>query len=485
MKAQYEVIVVGSGTGGAAIAKFLGERGIDVALLEKGTFAQLHKICGDATLQYHFDEVSRIDPKNVITPPSGSEVYQEIQGYRFYSPDLNYFHMPNKRTGWVIARDKFGARLRQEAEAAGAHLFEEVTVLHPLFNKEQDQVLGVTIRTKDKQTKNIRAHIVVDASGMAGVIRKHIDAQKAQWDSVIQHYDIAAAYREIVQFDNPINDSNDVRFYFDSECCPGGYFWIFPQSSTTANVGLGIEPRRMAGGPKAAYQMWKEREATLFNGSEQVIHKGGATVSLRRPMDTLVYNGTVLIGDAGACVRATDGGGLGLSLTSASYAAGPIEEAIRTGDYSREGPLWSYNVQFMRNLGAREGPMAIIKNLLSQTTNKTFNTLLDKKILTADDLDSGSQKGSIHLGIGEIGKRLWRGRTELPFFIKLGWTTRRMRQAKTLYQTYPDNWADFLQWKKQIVRVFRDKKRAIAYYRKTNQQQRRTGSDPPRRQKRT
>ena len=469
LKNQYQIIVVGGGTGGAATAKFLAQRGLEVALFEKKKFSQLHKICGDMTAKHHFEEISRIDPQNVIAPPHGEEVYNSIAGLQFFSPAMQKFPISSNQESWIINREKFGQRLLKEANAAGARLWDEINVLEPLLNASGDQVTGLRIKTKDRKIQEIGANIVVDASGMASVIRKHIPDQKAQWESIIPHYDLVAGYREIVQFEKAIPEYKKVRFYLDSKIAPGGYFWLFPRDAYTANVGLGIEPRRIKSGPKAAYQEWKKREPTLFNGKEKILHRGGATVSLRRPMDTLVYNGLVLIGDAGACVRATDGGGIGFSLLSASYAADPIEKAIIKADFNREGPLWEYNINFMRNLGAQEGPLAMLKVLVANASDKELITILDKGVITPMDINKLNNGIPMNIGLSGLMKRIWGARTIFPFLLRLSRTVRSMQKAKRLYRNYPENWQDFLLWKKQIARLFQDEKRAIDYYRKTQQ----------------
>lgn len=469
MKNNYDVIVVGGGTGGAVMSKFLAKRGIDVALFEKSKFSELHKICGDAISGWHFDKVSRIDSKNSVDSPKGDEFYNYIKGYSFYSPTLEKFQIPTDRDEWIIARDKFGARLVREAADAGVQLFEEVTVLKPLLDGTGDNIVGLQVKLNDNQIKDISSKIVVDASGMAGIIRRQIDENKAKWDKVIRHYDLAVAHRELVQFDTPIEDPENIRFYFDAEKCPGGYFWIFPQGEYSANVGLAIEPRRVEGGPKVAYRDWEKREPELFNGNHKILHKGGATVPLRRPMDSLVYGGLVLIGDAGACVKSTDGGGIGLSMTSASHAAGPIEKALEMGNYSREGPLWDYNVNFMRDLGAKEAPLAIAKVIIAKASNKEWITMLGNGVVTPDDLYNLIKGDPLEMGFKTKLTRTWKGKAILPYLIKLLGVIKRMDKAKEMYLNYPDNWQDFLEWKKTIVELFKDEQRAIEYYTETNQ----------------
>ena len=470
IKNTYDALIVGGGTGGAAMSKFLAQRGLSVAIVEKAAENNVHKICGDATSKVHFERVTSLDPdkKNKVDPPNqvGDEIHQITKGFTFYTPDGNEHKIPNEGDGWIIARDKFTWRLLNEARDAGVEYYEETTVRKPLI--KQDQIVGINLKTKEKEIKDVRAKIVVDASGMAAIIRRQLDEEKTGMEKIIKHYDLASAHRELVQFAEPdtIPDPEYIRMYFDLKNCPGGYFWIFPRGSGSANVGLGVEPRRYEGGPRKAYSWWINHLHDLFKDST-VIHKGGATVPLRRPIDTLVYNGIVLIGDAGSCVKATDGGGIGLSLISASQAVRPIMDAIEADNLTRDGPLWDYNTGFMKTTGLQEAPLAISKAYITTATNNVLNTLFEKNVVTAQDLYDLNSGQNISMGLKTVLKRVWRGRGILPFLLGLNGTMKRMDKARDLYANYPDSWKDLPAWRKQIAVVYQDEKRAAKFYAET------------------
>ncbi|MHA2362907.1 MAG: geranylgeranyl reductase family protein [Candidatus Hodarchaeales archaeon] len=469
IKSKYDVLIVGGGTGGATIGKFLTQRGLDVVILEKSKEKDLHKICGDATSEIHFKRVNSLDPdkKNKIDLPKvGDEIHQVVKGYTFYSPNGNNYKITSDGDSWIIAREKFTLRLLEEARNSGVDFYDRTTVRKPLV--EKNQVVGVNLRTKNKELKDIRAKVVVDASGMAGIIRRNLDENKTRMDKIIKHYDLASAYRELVQFaeDNPISNPEYIRMYFDTTNCPGGYFWIFPRSSYSANVGLGIEPRRLKGGPKKSYYWWINQLPEIFRDTK-VLHSGGATVPLRRPIDVLVYNGLALIGDAGACVKATDGGGIGLSMISASIATKPIIQAIEEDNLKREGPLWNYNIGYMRSMGMKEAPLAIGKSYIVTATNFILNTLFEKEVIDAQDLYNLNAGNTIDMSLKTKIKRGWRGRSILRFLLGLSSTMKRMNKAQKMYENYPDNWKDFLIWREKISELYQDEKRATQFYEET------------------
>jgi geranylgeranyl reductase family protein len=478
LKSNYDVIVVGSGTGGAAASKFLAQRGLSTLMLDRQKAGQIHKICGDATSAIHFKRVTERDPdgiNKIATPGESGELHQVMKGFSFFTPKGDRYDIPADGDGWIIARDKFTARLINEAIEKGVEYFDNTTVRKPIV--ENDTVKGVNVRTKEGEIKDIRAKVVVDASGMAGIIRRQLDENKAQWDSLIRHYDLAAAFRELIVFkDYKFERPDHIELYFDTDNCPGGYFWIFPRGDDSANVGIGLEPRKYEGGPRAAYDWWIKHLNHIFGGKYDVIHKGGWNVPLRRPMDSLVYNGVVLIGDAGSCVKATDGGGIGLSLISGSQCANPIARAIEEDNFSTHGPLWDYNVRFMRETGAHEAPLALAKSQIVKATNKELNTIFDNEVITAKDLYNLNSGLPITGGLVTNLKRAWRGRSILPFLKGLQSTMGKMKVVKNMYLNYPETPEELKIWRAKIVKLFDDHNRAEKYYTETGKRPAKTTS---------
>jgi hypothetical protein len=329
----------------------------------------------------------------------------------------------------------------------------------------------MNMRTSEGELKDVSAKIVVDASGMAGIVRRQLDEQKAQWEALIRHYDLAAAFRELIEFkDYAFEKPDHIELYFDTDNCPGGYFWVFPRGTNSANVGIGIEPRKYEGGPRKAYDWWINHLNHMFGGKYDVIHKGGWNVPLRRPMDSLTWNGVVLIGDAGSCVKATDGGGIGLSMISASQAVNPIVRALEEDNVTTKGPLWDYNVNFMRLTGAHEAPLALGKTEIVKATNKELNLIFDKEVISAQDLYNLNAGRPITSGISVTLKRAWRGKTILPFLMNINKTMKQMKTVKNLYLNYPENPEDLKQWRQKIAILFKDKARAKKYYEETGKE---------------
>ncbi|MFX0113299.1 MAG: geranylgeranyl reductase family protein [Candidatus Hodarchaeota archaeon] len=455
MSKKYDVIVVGAQTGGSAAGLVLAKMGLKVALLDSKNYEKIgEKVCGDATSPHHFERIKK-DYGISIDPPRGEEIRQEVEGFYFITPDRNTKLRLDLPGGYIIDRFAFVRRLFKSAEDAGCEILHSTRVRKPII--ENDAVTGVEVR-QEGNIAVLSAKVVVDASGINAAIRRELDPEKTFMDQTIQGRDMCYCYREIRDLKHEIDEPGMMRLFFDQELCPGGYYWAFPAGPTKVNAGLGVE---VTGSQPSAKQQFVEhvlKGDKEFSGVDfresTLVHGGGARVPLRRPIDTLVWNGLCLVGDAGSIVKPTDGGGIGLSVISAAMTAQPISDAIEQGDISRLGPLWKYNVAVMKNIGAVNAPLAILKLIVTQATNKQINEVLGKGLLTAEDLVSANSGKGLSIGQFEKIKRVLRGRKVLRLVLKLRSGLKSYNKAEKLYQSYPEDFESFLEWRKKIVKLY-------------------------------
>jgi flavin-dependent dehydrogenase len=155
LKNNFDVIVVGAGTGGSTAARFAAEKGLKVCLIDRKEKNKIgDKICGDAVGTDVFDFLS-------IKHPKGEELSCRIKGAKLYSPDLKKCIdlTDSKQAGYIVNRIEFGQRLLNEALDAGVEQFMDKTmVLDLLYNK--NFVAGVKVsKSKAKKWREIRFKI--------------------------------------------------------------------------------------------------------------------------------------------------------------------------------------------------------------------------------------------------------------------------------------------------------------------------------------
>ncbi|MFX0095118.1 MAG: NAD(P)/FAD-dependent oxidoreductase, partial [Candidatus Hodarchaeota archaeon] len=202
---NFDVVVVGAGTGGCATAIALAQKGIKVALVDRKKKEDIgKKVCGDATSYSYFDRMAKEGCK--VDKPKGDEVLQSIEGAYIASPNNKTF-LPidmEEGKGCIVNRHVFGQRLLHNAEDAGAVVFPETHALDLVIKDEHPQ--AVTIRREGKK-EDLRCKVIVDCSGVSTALRrKVVDYSKEElgFEKVIDDRDMVYGYREIRKLTVPL-----------------------------------------------------------------------------------------------------------------------------------------------------------------------------------------------------------------------------------------------------------------------------------------
>jgi digeranylgeranylglycerophospholipid reductase len=339
--------------------------------------------------------------------------------------------------------------MMKEAKDAGATLIDSTIVTEPII--KNGYVVGVL--TKDPKTdKNseIFAKVVVDASGHSAVLRKKLPPEFGI-ETEVEDEDVEICYREIREIKETISDPGFCKIYIDLQRVPGGYYWIFPKSSNTVNVGLGVAMTKGFPNPKDLYNEII-LSMPLFKNS-RALTGGGGLVPTRKPISPMVGNGLIIIGDAACQVNPIHGGGIGSSMMGGVKAAEVIIEALKNGDVSREA-LWSYTGTFMELYGAKQAGLDIFRMLLQRLTNKEMNYGMAHHLITDEDLLKASMGEDLKLNVTEKTSRLFKGLGCLSLLIKLNTTAKLMKEIKELYKNYPSSPEGLEYWETKTSQVF-------------------------------
>lgn len=438
---KFDVIVVGAGTAGCLTAKTAAEAGLEVGLLDRKPREKIgEKICGDAIGKHHFDTLG-------LNYPSGDELQSRIEGIKIYSPDMEtVFQIENEMLyGFIVNRILFGQRLLQLAVDAGATLLDSTLVVEPTI--KGNAVIGILARDIKTEAKiQLQSKVIVDASGFLAILRKKLPSEIGV-DTEVSNEDVEACYREIRQLDGHVASPDFCEIYLDQNTAPEGYYWIFPEGETKTNVGLGV--RMTKDFPKPKNQLYNNvLSKPLFKDS--VLITGGAWyVPTRRPLDCMVGNGIVMVGDSACQVNPIHGGGMGPSMMGGMFAGEVIVEALEKGDVTREG-LWQYNMRYMQSYGAKQAGLDIFRFFLLQgVSDDEINYGMKYQLITEEDILKTSRGENVRLNITEATRRVSKGLGKLSMLRRLRNAARLMREIKALYKNYPDSPKGFEEWKKK------------------------------------
>ena len=449
---KYDVIVVGAGTAGCLAAKTVAEQGLKVCLVEKKKREEIgEKICGDALGEHHLKFLG-------LEKPTGGELEAKIDGIKIYSPDENtVFTIADKDfIGYLLNRRLFGQWLLKKATDKGAMLQDNMNFRSPII--EKSAVVGVIAKNMvTGEVAEMRSKVVIDASGYFGMVRKQLPAEMGI-DREIANQDVEACYREIRQLKQETENTRFCEIYLNQKASPGGYIWIFPKGGARVNVGLGICMRNNYPNPKQ--QLYETAfKKSIFEGS--LVLTGGSWFDpVRRPLDNMVSNGVMLVGDAASLVNPIHGGGIGPSMLSGYLAGQQIVEALSKGEPTKEA-LWGYNKKYIETYGKKQGTLDIFKMFLLSCSDEDLNYGMNEKLMTEDDVLKAGMGDDFHLNITETAKRVFKGLRRVGFLNRLRLTVTMMRGLSAHYNTYPSSPESFEPWRLQTVKLIEDARKKL------------------------
>jgi geranylgeranyl reductase family protein len=448
---KFDVLVVGAGTAGCLAAKTAAEEGLKVCIVERKKRADIGvKVCGDALGEHHLNALG-------LEKPQGGELEKRIEGVQIFSPDQStVFTIADKDfVGYILNRRLFGQWLLKKAVDRGAQLMDSTQFLEPMLQK--GFVTGAKVQDSAGKTVELKSKVVVDASGFMAVVR-HKLPEEMNIDRDIENEDVEACYREIRQLKQENENTKYCEIYLDGKVTPGGYTWIFPKGGAKVNVGLGVVMRGKFPNPKKQfydYVLLRQQ----FEGS-LLLNAGAWWDPTRRPLDNMVGNGVMLVGDAASLVNPIHGGGIGPSMLSGAQGGKTIADALEKGEPSQEA-LWSYNLAYMSSYGKKQASLDVFRMFLIASSDADLNYGMNCKLVTEDDVLKAAMGEDFHLNITETAKRVFKGRKRLGFLNKLRLTVKMMREVRAHYEAYPTKPEDFEVWRQQTVNLVKQAKEKL------------------------
>src|SRR3989441_8623487 len=162
-----DVVVIGGGPAGSTASALIALHGYKVQLFERDRFPRFH--IGESLIPETYWVLKRL---NMLSKMQQSHFVRKHSVQFVNSTGRNsapFYFFDNKphecSQTWQVVRSEFDQMMLENAREHGVAAHEGVRVLDVLW--EDDRAVGVTIRGDDGTRRDVRAAVVVDASGQA------------------------------------------------------------------------------------------------------------------------------------------------------------------------------------------------------------------------------------------------------------------------------------------------------------------------------
>ncbi len=323
-----DVLVVGSGPAGSAVALRLAQHGHRVTVVEKRPVPR-HKACGDVLTPRSIAELRLLD---VDPLPSGGRRIEGVRmiaaGRELIEPWPSHPELPG--FGAVLRRDVLDELLRERVRRAGAEVLMGHEAIAPVV--ERGFVRGAVLATSDGEHE-IRSRFVVVADGANSRFGRALGtARERAWP-----YGIATRS----YWKSPRTDDTWMETRLGIPDANGnpiaGYGWVAPVGDGTVNVGIGLLSSYRDVRGVNALKLLDSFATQIADGwgldpAEPLKSPTRFRVPLGGSVGPTMGPTFLVIGDAAGAANPFNGDGVNAALMTGRLAADVLDEALTTGN---------------------------------------------------------------------------------------------------------------------------------------------------------
>jgi flavin-dependent dehydrogenase len=329
---EHDVIVVGGGPAGAAVATRLARRGRRVLVVEREAFPRFH--IGESQLPWSREVWRELGVDEALARAGfvekwGASFITARGAVEQYADFTAAAETPQPGT-YQVPRAEFDRILLAHAAASGAEVRQPAQALDVRFDAD-----GVTVRfLADGTEHEARAAAVVDASGRTGFIARR--RSERQFDPRLRNVSLHAQYEDVPRRTG--RRGGDIRMVMRPD---RGWFWFIPLSATVTSVGI-VVPKdvhaRVDGASldeALARYLAETPTAAALTSRARRISPVRFDADYSYCANRFAGDRWLLVGDAGAFLDPIFSTGVLLAMQSGLDAGDALDGALAAGDFSR------------------------------------------------------------------------------------------------------------------------------------------------------
>ncbi|MGB2714179.1 MAG: NAD(P)/FAD-dependent oxidoreductase [Vicinamibacterales bacterium] len=331
---EYDVVVIGGGPAGATVSTVLAQHGCRVGLFERERFPRFH--IGESLIPETYWVLKRLD----MLPKMQRSHFVKKYSVQFVNASgklsAPFYFWDNKphecSQTWQVVRSEFDQLMLDNAREHGVNTFEGVHVVEILH--EEERAVGVTIQPAGGSRREVRAKVVVDASGQAALVQNRRGLRV--WDPVLNKGAIWTYWQGAYRDTGRDEGATMVLQTADRQ----GWFWYIPLHDDIVSVGV-VAPFdhlfKGRAGHEATYNEEVEQCPAVKKRIGNARRATGyfATRDYSYRSTEVAGDGWVLVGDAFQFLDPLYSSGVLLALKSGELAADAIAEGLKNGDTTK------------------------------------------------------------------------------------------------------------------------------------------------------
>ena len=349
-----DVVVIGGGPAGSTVSALIAQQGYQVELFEREHFPRFH--IGESLIPETYWVLKRLGMLEKLKEShfvkKHSVQFVSANG-RESAPFYFWDNKPHESSQtWQVVRSEFDLMMLNNAREHGVKAHEGVRVRDVIF--ERERAVGVKIQATDGSVQEIRARVVVDASGQTGLLQNKFKLRV--WDPVLNKGAIwtywQGAYRD--------SGRDEGATLVLQTANRQGWFWYIPLHDDRVSVGV-VAPFDYLFSGRVSHEQTYQEEVESCPAVKKRVSVGQrvtgyfATKDYSYRSNQVAGDGWVTVGDAFGFLDPLYSSGVLLALKSGEMAADAIVEGLQSGDVSghqlgKWGEVFNQGVDRMRRL---------------------------------------------------------------------------------------------------------------------------------------